>query len=81
MEGGESDRDVFNEKPSRDEILAATQVSNYGPEFARTGAPQSAVLANALTIQSKEQVPVLGNLRGRTQRLSESFYPIRKQSR
>ena len=26
---GESDRDVFNEKPSREEILAATQVSHY----------------------------------------------------
>ena len=25
---GESDRDVFNEKPSREEILAATQASD-----------------------------------------------------
>lgn len=25
---GDSDRDVFNEKPSREEILAATQVSD-----------------------------------------------------
>ena len=26
---GDSDRDVFNEKPSREEILAATQVSRF----------------------------------------------------
>ena len=26
---GESDRDVFNEKPSREEILAATQVNGF----------------------------------------------------
>lgn len=25
--GGDSDRDVFNEKPSKEEVMAATQVS------------------------------------------------------
>ncbi|WAR24799.1 PPWD1-like protein [Mya arenaria] len=35
--GGDSDRDIFNEKPSKEELISATQMSKDSGEFLRNG--------------------------------------------